>query len=378
MKTSSPKASCLLLLVGALCMIGCGLLSGFYVLPQLAETQFGPASNTLTVTQRAYLSGLLILEAEALLSPVNEHGDQVTFTVELGETTLKIVHRLFQAGLIRDEDALRHYLLYSGLDTTIQAGEYQLSPKMNALEIAHMLQDATPREVMFHILAGWRSEEIGNLLPTSGLAFSAEDLLKIVFAPPNEFRETLGIPKGKPLEGFLFPDQYRLPRDISVEGFISTLLENFQIKVDEQIKAGIQAQGLSLYQAIILASLIEREAIHDEEMPKIASVFLNRLALGMKLDADASVQYALGFIPGQNTWWKNPLSLEDLQIDSPYNTYRISGLPPTPIANPGLNAIRAVAFPEKTPYYYFRAACDGSGWHVFAESFAEHQQNACP
>ena len=98
----------------------------------------------------------------------------------------------------------------------------------------------------------------------------------------------------------------------------------------------------------------------------------------MRLDSDPTVQYALGFDPVKGTWWKSPLSLDDLQVVSPYNTYQIQGLPPGPIANPGLSALRAVAFPDETPYYYFRAACDGSGRHTFAETFEQHQGNSCP
>jgi UPF0755 protein len=113
-------------------------------------------------------------------------------------------------------------------------------------------------------------------------------------------------------------------------------------------------------------------------MPVIASVYLNRLANAMKLDADPTVQYALGFNPEQDTWWTNPLSSQDLQAQSPYNTYLQAGLPPGPIASPGLAALKAVAFPTKTSFYYFRAACDGSGRHAFSETYEQHLQKACP
>ena len=113
-------------------------------------------------------------------------------------------------------------------------------------------------------------------------------------------------------------------------------------------------------------------------MPLIASVFINRLAAGMPLEADSTVQFALGHQEATDTWWKNPLSLDDLQVDSPYNTYLYGRLPPGPISNPGSTALNAVAFPAQTGYYYFRAACDGSGEHRFAETFEEHVQNACP
>ena len=126
-----------------------------------------------------------------------------------------------------------------------------------------------------------------------------------------------------------------------------------------------------------LASIVERESIQDEEAPQIASVYLNRLNIGMKLDADPTVQYALGFNPVQNTWRTNPLSATDLHVASSYNTYENAGLPPSPISNPSLNSLQAVAFPAETPYYYFRARCDGSGLHIYAESFDEHIANGC-
>jgi UPF0755 protein len=144
------------------------------------------------------------------------------------------------------------------------------------------------------------------------------------------------------------------------------------------MRTGFQRQGLNVYRAVILASIVSREAIIEDEMPMIASVFYNRLASGGKLDSDPTVQYALGYNQEQKTWWTNPLSLADLEIDSRYNTYKYPGLPPGPIANPGLEALKAVAFPAQTPYYYFRAACDGSGRHLFAETFEEHLGNACP
>jgi UPF0755 protein len=175
-----------------------------------------------------------------------------------------------------------------------------------------------------------------------------------------------------------YPGSYRLPRQSTAGEVITTLLEAFQTQLTPDILAGFERQGLDIYKAVILASIVERETVIDDEMPLIASVFLNRLAEGMPLEADSTVQYALGYQEETGTWWKVPLSLDDLQIDSPYNTYLYGGLPPEPIANPGLLALKAVAFPAQTGYYYFRAACDDSGEHRFAETFEEHLQNACP
>jgi UPF0755 protein len=156
------------------------------------------------------------------------------------------------------------------------------------------------------------------------------------------------------------------------------MVRNFALHVTADLRDGFAAQGLSIPRAVTLASMVQREAMLAEEQPLIASVFFNRLSIGMKLDSDPTVQYALGYNAFQGTWWTNPLSLDDLQYDSPYNTYIYTDLPPAPIANPSLSALRAVAYPAQTPYYYFRALCDGSGLHTFAQTFEEHLQNDCP
>ena len=158
---------------------------------------------------------------------------------------------------------------------------------------------------------------------------------------------------------------------------IEAFVRNFGLRLSADVRNALDRQGLTVYQAVTIASLVEREAVQDEEKPLIASVFLNRLKIGMKLDSDPTVQYALGYDPVAGTWWRNPLSLVDLQFNSPYNTYLYAGLPPAPIANPSLSALHAVAFPAETVYYFFRAKCDGSRLHEFAETFEEHLENAC-
>jgi UPF0755 protein len=157
---------------------------------------------------------------------------------------------------------------------------------------------------------------------------------------------------------------------------VQSMLQNFDKRVTGELRSAFSDQGLSLYQAVILASIVEREAVVPDERELIASVFLNRLSMDMKLEADPTIQYALGQQP-DGGWWKAPLSLEDLEINSPYNTYLYQGLPVGPICNPGLDSLLAVAYPASSPYLYFRAQCDGSGRHFFSETFEEHQRNAC-
>ena len=377
MKYPAILRSCLFSLITATCLSSILAAWLFFKLPADAERIFGPPTQNLDFVERAYLSARLLLEIDQLKTPEDPLGSEQTFQVLLGETTAKISARLESDGLVPSAVALRDYLVYAGLDTSLQAGEYLLSPRMSPLEIAHALLDATPTEVTFTILPGWRIEEVAAALPTSGLDISPEVFLANASKPPSFTGLEQRLPAGASLEGFLFPDAYRMKRHTAVDGFIRTLLENFEIKVNDEIRQGFQQQGLDLYQAVTLASIVEREAVVEDEMPMIASVFLNRLATGMKLDSDPTVQYALGYNRAQNTWWTNPLSLDDLQVDSLYNTYRYPGLPPAPIANPGLSALRAVAYPAQTPYYYFRSACDGSGRHSFAETFTQHQENAC-
>jgi len=183
------------------------------------------------------------------------------------------------------------------------------------------------------------------------------------------------MPDAVSTEGFLYPDSYILPRATNAERLVEELTRNFSLHLTTDLTEGFSRQNLTVYQAVTLASIVERESIQDEEAPQIASVYLSRLNIGMKLDADPTVQYALGFNPAQNTWWTNPLSATD--VASPYNTYLNAGLPPGPISNPGLNSLQAVAFPAETPYYYFRARCDGSGFHVFASTLDEQIANGC-
>lgn len=257
----------------------------------------------------------------------------------------------------------------------MQAGSYRLSAAMSVMEVARQIQDATPTEVGFVVLAGWRIEEIADALPTSGLAIGAEEFVRAAHAPPTGYDFLEG---ASTHEGFLFPGMYVLPRSSSVGYLLDTLIQGFAKNLSPQLQQGFVAQGLSVQEAVILASIVQREAVRSEEAPLIASVYLNRLRAGMRLDADPTVQYALGFNAAQKTWWTNPLSLKDLKVDSPYNTYRVNGLPPAPISNPGPEVLHALAEPAASPYFYFHARCDGSGYHVFSEDFQEHLGNLCP
>jgi len=361
------------IIIGTLLLCVC-LIVAHITIPAQATRIYGQPASWLTFIQRVQYSASLLWYDGLLTNPRDANGAEQAFSVQEGESVNSVAYNLEAMGFIRDAEAFRAYLIYSGLDTSIQAGEYKLSAAMSAIEIAHELQDATSEEVKFVVLPGWRMEEIAASLSTSGLSISEEDFFSAVNNPPKGFDFLSGVTSA---EGFLFPDSYIFSRQITADELVNELVRHFVLRLSREMELAYVNQGLTVYQAVTIASIVQREAVHKEEAPLIASVYLNRWNIGMKLEADPTVQYAIGYNATQGTWWTNPLSEYDLQFDSPYNTYVNSGLPPTPISNPGMDALNAVAFPTESSYYFFRAKCDGSGYHFFSETFDEHVKNGC-
>ncbi|MBL8101027.1 MAG: endolytic transglycosylase MltG [Anaerolineales bacterium] len=345
-----------------------------YYLPARASLLYGPPASWLSISDRIEYSARLLSHGDVLKSPHNENGTEQKFQVEPGESVSSIANRLEVSGFISNAQAFYDYAVYTGIDLTIQAGDFTISPAQSIIDIAQTLQKISPTDASLVILPGWRMEEIAASLSTSGLEISPEAFLSAAANPP----QVLAFASPATMEGFFYPDTYTLPRETTAEQLLDVIARNFVQHLTEDLMSGFANQGLSLYQAVIVASIVEREAIHIEEAPQIAAVYLNRFSIGMKLDADPTVQYAAGFNPAQGTWWTNPLSAANLDFDSPFNTYLYSGLPPAPISNPGIEALYAVAYPEASPYYYFRAKCDGSGYHSFAATLEEQVANACP
>ncbi len=376
-RTRSRIGTCFLLFIFFICLL---VIMGIIV-PRIITTQaeniFGPPSPNLSTSQRLYLSALVLFQSNDLIQSKNPVGQDIPITINQGESVPSILGKLWEADLINNPGVFRNYLQYTGLDTSLKAGEYLLNTAMSPIEIAKSIQVSISPNVTLTILPGWRLEEIANSLYTSGLNITVEEFLDATHSHPEgySFSTCLG---DNSLEGFLFPGSYTVPRETTLDELLPQVLMNFEAQVSNEMKNGFSKQGLDLCKAVALASIIQREAVVEEEMPQIASVFYNRLNSGSVLASDPTVQYALGYNQNQGTWWTNPLTLDDLQVDSPYNTYIFSGLPPGPISNPGLSALQAVAYPAQTPYFYFRAACDGSGRHLFAKTFDEHVANECP
>lgn len=361
-----------------LALMGCSavVFGTLYIALPNAVNSIGEPAADLDPLERVYLVGYLWLNLDAIDSTAGDPSVQYELEVVQGENAGEVIGRLNSAGIVDNEALLRNFLEFRGFDRGIEAGSYELHGGMSIREIAHTLQKADPESVGFVILEGWRREQIAEAISTKRLSFTAADFMATSQQAPEDFPFYEDIPVFATLEGFLFPDTYSISAELDAEGFVFKLLENFENRLTPEILLGIEQQGLDIYQAISLASIVEREAVVADERDLIASVFLNRLDLGMNLEADPTVQYALGN-QLDGSWWKAPLSLSDLEIDSPFNTYLYPGLPPGPIANPGLDSIRAVAFPAETAYLYFRATCDGTGRHTFSLTFEEHQSKAC-
>lgn len=353
-----------------------GLVIVWLAIPLLAEAAFGSPAPSLTGFTRWNYSSQVLLGRNDLIHPVSAQPAEVEFEIQSGESVNSVATRLEAQGLIADARDFRAYLIYTGLDSRIKAGKFKLAASMTGIEIANAIQSTYSPVVSFYIYPGWRAEEIAAALPTSGIEVSPDDFLRLVRDPTLMTTPSL-VSSFPSAEGFLFPGDYEIDRKISPEGLILTFIDRFQSSVGSEIPTAFENQGLSLYEGITLASIIQRETFEDQERAKIASVFYNRLANHMKLETDPTVQYSLGYSDAWGDWWKTPLTADDLRVQSPFNTYQVYGLPPAPISNPDLPSILAAAYPEQTPYFYFRAKCDDSGLHDFSVTFEEHLSKGC-
>lgn len=359
--------------------LGAGLITinGLQIHNEVIKT-FGEPANDLNLWQQITYETVLYLHREQLLNPAEVAQNSITFNVAPNENVTQILIRLQKSNLIKDINSLRIYLQYSGLDKRILAGEHQIEIRLSPLKIAQALTLQTNLLIHYTILPGWRYEEIAESLLASGIITNPEEFLQVSQQPLQLFLPDIA-PNGQvSTEGFLFPDTYPLLHQENSSDLIRLFINHFNEILSVQLVNDIQSQGLTVYQAVILASIVQRETVVKDEMPLIASVYLNRLHADMKLDSDPTVQYAIGYNPTTKTWWTNPLSEQDLQIDNPYNTYLYKGLPPGPICNPGFDALLAVAQPAQSDFFYFRAACDQSGRHIFSRTYQEHLEQACP
>lgn len=286
-------------------------------------------------------------------APINPNNNTPKiFIIDPGQGVRAIAKNLKDQGLIKDPIAFFLLTKKMGLDSKIQAGSYRLFPSMNASEIAQEFTHGT-LDIWITVPEGQRAQEISETLKEKMPNYdpSWNDVLE-----ENE--------------GYLFPDTYLFPKDANAETIISIMRKNFDAKFQT---IDVSKSKLSKDEIVTLASLIEREARHDEDRPKVSSVIHNRLDIGMKLDIDATLQYALGYQESEKRWWKKSLTNADKKINSPYNTYAVAGLPPHPISNPGIESLRAAVAPVETPFLFY--ITDSEGTNRYAETLEDHEAN---
>lgn len=294
-------------------------------------------------------------------------GKVIVFVVPKGATTGWVADNLYERGVIKDPVVFRCYARYYHLDKKIKSGTYRLSSDLPVPAVLGLLTKGSQLARRFTIPEGFTLAEIALRLDEQGVV-KKEDFLREVAAGSFDFPFLSSNLSGSlRLEGYLFPDTYKVLPDASAHAVAELMLHRFAEVAEEiDLSAGAGEQGLTLNESVTLASLIEREAKLSEERALIAGVLYNRLRRGMPLQVDATVEYALGE-------HRERILYRDLEVDSPYNTYRVTGLPPGPIAAPGRASLVAAIKPEKTDYLYYVAKPDGS--HAFARTLEEHNAN---
>jgi UPF0755 protein len=305
--------------------------------------------------------------APLLDAPADPNGKPVDFTVRRGATASRIAADLHGAGLIKSELAFKFALYESGAENALQTGTYKVSASLSPRDIATLFQKAPGDQVALRIIEGWRLTEIAAAVNKALPNIAAADFAAAAVVGSRNNFVLSGLDATASLEGFLFPDTYFLRPDTTADQIITNLLDDFETRAGAMLRAAAAERQVTIYDVVKLASIVEREARDRKESPTIAGVYQHRLDLGMKLDADPTIQYAKG------DWGE--LSADDLKLESAYNTYLNSGLPPTPIANPGLAALQAAAKPEATDYLFFVAKGDGTGDHAFAKTIEEQEAN---
>jgi len=332
------------------------------------------AGATWYVSDRA--ADFAIAESDAAAPPVTVSTEPVATKIQQGENPNAIAGKLERAGVIR---SAAHFGVLAGLmgvESNLNAGDYEFTRGMpTAVAVDRLRQNVTVPQFVLTIPEGWRWEQVAEHLERKGVA-SAADFQAALAATDYAQPFLAQRPPGASLEGYLFPDTYYFTTKATAHDIVARLLATFNEKFPPELQAQVAGQGLSLHQAVTLASIVEREAQVAAERPIIASVYLNRLKDGMILQADPTTQYAVAADPASVTtygWWKRDLTEEDLKNRSPYNTYVARGLPPGPIASPGLASLKAVVQPEQTAFLYFVAKPDGS--HAFARTLDEHNRN---
>ena len=282
-----------------------------------------------------------------------------------GSSPPAIGERLVAAGVVRDPLTFRAALLMTGRARELKAGEYRFDRPMSPIEVVDKIARGEVYRRLVTFREGLTLREMAKVYEEAklGRAVDFENAAK----DPAAIRDL--DPEASDLEGYLFPDTYSLAREAPGEALVAQMIASFKKVFTDELRAAARARGLTVRQAVALASLVEKETAVAEERPLVAAVYLNRRAIGMPMQADPTVIYAME----RSGNYSGNIRRDDLQIASPYNTYRYPGLPPGPIASPGKASLEAAVNPAGVDYLYFVSKNDGS--HVFARTLDEHNRN---
>lgn len=320
-------------------------------------------------------SGIFLYRGIYLPKDKNLQTEKI-FTIEKGQGIGKISSNLRNEGIIKYPIAFQIYVISKGIYSDLQTGDYLLSPSMNVPQISQKISKGEVATKKITIIEGWNLRDIAVYCEDEGL-FNNQEFFAFVGFPlsgyvnPKDFYHEFSFLDDKPanltMEGYLFPDTYELPQNVTLEQFIQKMLANFDEKLTPDLRTEISRQKKSIFEIITMASLLEREVKTIEDKKLVSGILWKRLAEGMPLQVDATVTYITSRKAAN-------ISIEETKIDSPYNTYKYKGLPLGPICNPGLESIKAAIYPESSGYWYYLSTPEGET--IFSKTFSEHSAAA--
>lgn len=297
-----------------------------------------------------------------LNSPASKENKEVEFVIKSGESVRSIAKRLEEEKVIRNDFPFLVYLKLKGIAGDLKAGVYRLSPTNTPKEVIDILTNGKVASKKITIPEGWTIKEMGQYLEKQGIVTQIE--FEAATKQKYDFEFLKDLPAGASVEGFLFPDTYQIPYNANSEEIVRRMLENFDSKLTADMRRMINASGYNTYEVITLSSIVEKEVFKPVDRKVVAGIFLNRLNEGMKLQSDVTVNYTLDKA-------KEGITYEDIKIDTPYNTYVVSGLPFGPVGSPGIDSIWAVLSPEFTEFRYFLTA---EGTTYYSKTLDEHEE----
>jgi len=299
---------------------------------------------------------------QGICLPINKNSnEEITFSVRKGEGTKEIAINLEREKLIKMATLFRVYTIFTGISNKLQAGEYSLSPSMTIPEITEKLVSGDVIEEQITIIEGWDLRDLAEYLGEMG--FNKDEFLELIkkdFSGDFSFLEDK--PKDLSLEGYLFPDTYKIKKGVTLEEIINKALQNFDKKLTQELRQEIVNQNKTIFEIITMASMIEKEVKTLEDKKIVSGILWKRLENDVLLQVDSTIPYVTGK--------KDPVSIDETKIDSPYNTYKYGGLPLGPICNPGLESILAAIYPESSDYWYYLSTPDGKT--IFSKTLEEH------